>query len=251
MRLEGKNALVTGAGAGIGRAIATRFAREGAQVVVSDIDEAAGEVVAESIRQAGGVAHSIRADVRDEGDVRELTAKTAEKLGGLHVVVNNAGIDLIKSLVELTEEDWDAVFSVNVKGVFFGCKHAIPLMSGGGSIINIASVAASHGIPLLSVYCASKGAVTAFTRAMAQEYKAASVRFNTICPMVVDTAMGKNAVETFKTDYGIPFWEILEARQGRMVTVEEVADAAVFLASDESGFVNGHELVLDNGAASG
>jgi NAD(P)-dependent dehydrogenase (short-subunit alcohol dehydrogenase family) len=124
-------------------------------------------------------------------------------------------------------------------------------MSEGGSIINVASVAALRGVPLMSVYCASKGAVTAFTRALAQEYRGTSLRFNTICPMVVDTAMGRHAIDRYQKDYGIPFWEFLQARQGRLATVEEVAAAAVFLASDESSFTNGHALVLDNGAATG
>lgn len=253
MRLDGKKALVTGAAAGIGKAVALRFAREGAHVVVSDIQTQAGEAVAESIREAGGIAHFVRADVSRESDVQNLVRTSAEKLGGLNIAVHNAGIEIIKAVTELTEEDWDRIMSVNVKGVFFGCKHAAPVIeqSGGGTIVNMASAAGLIGQGLLSAYCASKGAVILFTKALAQEYKGRGIRFNVVCPMLVDTELGERFVERYEYGYDVPISELLRARQGRLITVDEVANNTLFLASDESSFINGHALVMDDGALSG
>ncbi len=253
MRLEGKNALITGAGAGIGKAIALRFAQEGARVVVGDIQNDAGEAVVNSIRKAGGIAHFIRTDVRREAEVKRLVTETVDKLGSLHIAVNNAGIEVIKPMPELTEEDWDGIMSVNVKGVFFGCKHAAPVIErcGGGTVINMASAAGLIGQALLSAYCASKGAVVLFTKALAQEYKGRGVRFNAICPMLVETELGQRFLDRYEKTYGVPIGEILRMRQGPLIRVDEVAAAAVFLASDQSTFVNGHALPLDNGGLSG
>ncbi|MBI5503324.1 MAG: SDR family oxidoreductase [Deltaproteobacteria bacterium] len=253
MRLQGRNALVTGAGAGIGKAVAQRFAFEGARVVVSDIQAAAGEAVVESIGSAGGVAHFIHADVSRESDVQHLVGAAVQMLGGLHIAVNNAGIELVKPMVELTEAEWDRIMAVNVKGVFFGCKYAAPAIeaSGGGTILNMASAAGLIGQGLLSAYCATKGAVIAFTRALAQEYRGRGLRFNALCPMLVDTELGDRFVESYEYTYGVPISELLHARQGRMITADEVASNALFLVSDESSFVNGHALVLDDGGISG
>ncbi len=253
MQLEKKRALITGAGAGIGKAIAIRFAREGAAVVVSDIQDQAGRAVVDSIHESGGKAHFVRADVTRESDVKRMIEEATSKLGGLDVLVNNAGMETIKRVVDLTEEDWDRLMNLNVKGVFFCCKHGIAALekSGGGSVINLASAAGLIGWPLLSVYCASKGAVVLFTKALSQEYKGSSLRFNTICPMVIETDMGTRFIDRYEKDFAVPVSAALQARQGRLGKVEEVASAAVFLASKESSFVNGHTLVLDNGGLSG
>ena len=253
MRLKGKNALVTGAAAGIGKAVALRFAREGARVIVSDVQAEAGELVAESIRKEGGVAHFIRADVSCESDVQNLVRTGADKLGGLQIAVHNAGIEIIKAVTELTEEDWDRIMAVNVKGVFFGCKYAAPVIeaSGGGTIVNMASAAGLVGQALLSAYCATKGAVVLFTKALAQEYKGRGVRFNVVCPMLVETELGERFIERYEYGYDVPISEMLRVRQGRMITVDEVANNTLFLASDESSFINGHALVMDDGALSG
>lgn len=251
MQLEGRSALVTGGGDGIGRAIAARFAREGARVVVADVCVERGEQTAEAIRKDGGAALFLQADVAREADVERMLREAASHLGGLHVLVNNAGLEITRRITEITEDEWDRVMAVNVKGVFFGCKHAIPLLlaHGGGSVINVASVAGIIGWPLQSALCASKGAVLSLTRALAQELKGTPLRFNAICPGLVRTAAGERLVESYDRDYGIPILSMIEARQGRMATVDEVAAAAVFLASDASSFVNGHALLVDNGAA--
>lgn len=253
MRLAKKRALVTGAGGGIGRAVAERFAREGAEVVVADIARESGERVVKGIQDAGGKGAFVAADVSREADIERMVSQAADRLGGLDILVNNAGIEIVQRVTEMTEADWNRLMGINVKGVMFGCKHAIPVLleSGGGSVINMASAAGLIGWPLLSLYCASKGAVILFTKAMAQEYKGTGLRFNAICPMVVETPLGGRFIERYEKDYNIPVRQALEARQGRLATVEEVADAAVFLASSESSFVNGHALVLDNGGLSG
>ncbi|MGH8998697.1 MAG: SDR family NAD(P)-dependent oxidoreductase [Acidimicrobiia bacterium] len=253
MRLEGKKALVTGAGRGIGRGVALALARQGAAVVVSDIDKDGGQAVAEEIGRAGGTAHFVAADVSRESDVQQMVAEAARALGGLNVLVNNAGIEIINPVTAITEEEWDKLMGINVKGTFFSCKHALPVIAegGGGSVVNIASAAGIIGLPLLSLYCASKGAVVLFTKAIAQEYKEAGVRVNSICPMVIETEMGDRFINRYTDDFGIPIMDVLNLRQGRLGTIEEVAGAVTFLASDESSFVNGHALPLDNGGLSG
>ena len=253
MRLSGKKALVTGAGAGIGKGIALALAREGAAVAVNDLSKATGEAVAEEIRRGGGKAVFVQADVAKETDVRRMVAETVEGLGGLQILVNNAGIEIVKPTVEVTEEEWDRLMAINVKGVFFGCKHAIPAIekSGGGSVINVASAAGLIGWPLLSLYCASKGAVVQFTKSLAQEYKGRGIRFNSLCPMVIQTDLGQRFIDRYQNDFKVPVMAALEARQGRLGTVEEVASAAVFLASDDASFVNGHPLALDGGGLAG
>jgi NAD(P)-dependent dehydrogenase (short-subunit alcohol dehydrogenase family) len=253
MRLEGRKALVTGAGRGIGRGVALGLAREGAAVVVSDVDKASGEAVADEIRQAGGTAHFVAADVSKESDVQQMVSEAARQLGGLNILVNNAGIEIVSPVTAITEEEWDRLMSINVKGVFFCCKHALPVMAegGGGSVINMASAAGIIGLPLLSLYCASKGAVVLFTKALAQEYKEAGVRVNSVCPVVIDTDMGKRFVDRYTDDFAVPIMDVLGLRQGRLGTIDEVVGAVTFLASDESSFVNGHALPVDNAMTSG
>ncbi len=252
MRLEKRVALVTGAGAGIGKAIAETFAREGARVVVNDVNPAAGQAVADSIRREGGEAAFIRGDVSKEGDAREIVAFTVRTYGRLDVLVNNAGIELIKPTHELTEQDWDAVMNVNLKGTFFVSKHGViqMLAQGGGNIINVASAAGLIGFPLLASYCASKGGVVQLTRAMALEYRPANIRVNAICPALVKTDLGDRFVDTYKA-FGIPANELLMSMQGRIGTVEDVAGAALFLAGDAASFINGVALPLDGGACAG
>src|SRR5262245_38963890 len=194
MRLQGKVALVTGAGNGIGRAIARKMAQEGARIVVNDMHTPSGEVTVEEIKREGGEARFCSADVSQEIEVRNLFSFVEQTYGALQVLVNNAGVEVVKPVTEITEQEWDWIQGINLKGVFLCTKHALPLLerSGGGSIVNLASAAGVVGAALWSAYCASKGGVVLFTKAVAQEVKmAGKIRVNCICPMSVDTGMAR------------------------------------------------------------
>ena len=252
MRLKDKVALVTGAGAGIGKAIAETFAKEGAKVVVNDMNPGTGQAVADGICKGGGTAAFVQADVSKETEADKIVKFTVEKYGRLDILVNNAGIELIKPTHELTEQDWDTVMNVNLKGCFLVSKHGViqMLAQGSGSIINMASAAGLIGFPLLGSYCATKGGVIQLTKTMALEYRAANIRVNAICPALIKTDLGDRFVESYQAA-GIPAEELLMTMQGRMGTVEDVAGAALFLASDDSSFVNGVTLPVDGGACAG
>jgi NAD(P)-dependent dehydrogenase (short-subunit alcohol dehydrogenase family) len=256
MRLKGKVALVTGAGNGIGRAVALKVAQEGARVVVNDIHVPSGEVTVEEIKKGGGEARFCAADVSKEIEVRNLFYFIEQTYSGLQVLVNNAGVEIVKPVTETSEQEWDWLLGINLKGVFLCTKHGLPLLerSGGGTVVNVASAAGIIGAALWSAYCASKGGVVLFTRAVAQEVKmAGKIRVNCICPMLVDTDMTVRGLEASKR-YGVgkDIWEkSFVPRQARLIKPEEVANAVVFLASDESSPINGHALYLDNGALAG
>jgi len=252
MRLKDKVALVTGAGAGIGKAIAETFAKEGAKVVVNDLNPATAQVVADGINKGGGAAAFVHADVSKEADAVKIVKFTVDTYGSLDILVNNAGIELIKPTHELTEQDWDSVMNVNLKGCFLVSKHGViqMLAQGGGSIINMASAAGIIGFPLLASYCATKGGVVQLTKSMALEYRPANVRVNAICPALIETDLGDRFVESYNAA-GIPAEELLMSMQGRMGTVQDVAGAALFLASDDASFVNGVALPVDGGACAG
>lgn len=256
MRLKDKVVLVTGAGNGIGRAIARKMAREGAKVVVNDLHVPSGEVTVEEIKHEGGEARFCAADVSQELEVRNLLHFVEQAYGGLHILVNNAGVELVKPVTEVTEQEWDWLMGINLKGVFLCTKHGLPLIerSGGGSVVNLASAAGVIGAALWSLYCASKGGVVLFTKAVAQEVKmAGKIRVNCLCPMFVDTGMASRGLEVYKRyGFGEDVWQqSFVPRQVRLITPEEVANAAVFLASDESSPINGHALYLDNGGLAG
>lgn len=252
MQLKGKRTLITGAGAGLGREMALAFAAQGAVIMVSDLSgDAAAKVVGE-IADKGGTAYANTADVTREQDVAAMVEQAAADMGGIDCLINNAGIEIIKPVTDLTEAEWDNLMAINVKGVFLGCKHAAPhLTASKGNIINLASAAGIIGMPLLSLYCASKGAVVQMTKALAQEFKEAGVRVNALCPMVIGTDMGDRFIERYEKDYGIPVSDVIIPRQGRLGEPREVADAAVFLASDAASFINGVALPVDNGGTAG
>jgi len=257
MKLKDKVALVTGAGAGIGQAIALRFAQEGASVMVADCNrspDASGEATVKMIKDAGGEASFVFADVSKAADTEKMVKATIETYGKLDILVNNAGIWMCKPMTEVTEEEWDTLMSINMKGVFLGSKYAIPEMvnQGGGVIINMSSVAGYVGAPLTTTYCASKGGVLLLTRAMAAELRPLNIRVNALNPGIIDDGMGQRLLkdfESFALAFGVSdVTERLIAPQGRLGTPEDVANAALFLASDAASYVTGHVLVVDGGA---
>jgi NAD(P)-dependent dehydrogenase (short-subunit alcohol dehydrogenase family) len=240
MRLDGKVAVVTGAGSGIGRSIATVFHREGAKVVLADISGREKELAEE----LGSGAIAVRADVTHSGDVQAMTQAAVAGFGRLDVLCNNAGIDGVAApLSEYPEDQFDQVMAVNVRGTFLGMRYAIPemLKNGGGSIINMASIGGLVALPTLVAYSASKGAVLQMTRVSAVEYGAAGIRVNTICPGAIDTPLVR--------EFDPAFIEQITAMtpQHRIADVEEVAAVALFLASDESSFVTGSHITVDGG----
>jgi NAD(P)-dependent dehydrogenase (short-subunit alcohol dehydrogenase family) len=245
-RLRGKRIIVTGAGSGIGRAIALRFAAEGARVVISDVDEeAAARVAAET----GGETLVRKTDVTSTSEVETLVQASVEEWGGLDVMVNNAGIGVAGTTTVTTEEDYERVMDVCLRGTFLGMKHAIPAIrdSEGGSVINMSSVAALVGIADRAVYSAAKGAILAITRAAAIDHVEEGVRVNCIAPGTVDTPW----IGRITAGYDDPeeARRNMQARQphGRLVTPEEIAAMAAYLASDESASVIGACMVVDGG----
>jgi NAD(P)-dependent dehydrogenase (short-subunit alcohol dehydrogenase family) len=245
-RLEGKRAIVTGAGAGIGRSIALRFAEEGARVAVADVDEEAAKRVASEI---DGEALARRTNVARAGEVEALVADVVEAWGGLDVMVNNAGVGVAATAVSTTEDDYERVMDVCVRGTLLGMKYAIPAIreSGGGSVINMSSVAALVGITDRAVYSAAKGAILSLTRAAAIDHVEEGVRVNCIAPGTVDTPW----IDRITSGYDNPEQARanMQARQphNRFVTPEEIAAMAAYLASDESASCIGACMVVDGG----
>jgi NAD(P)-dependent dehydrogenase (short-subunit alcohol dehydrogenase family) len=232
--LAGKVALITGAASGIGRAAAMLFAREGAAVAVTDINKR-GE------------------DVSQAPDCRRVVERTLREFGGIHVLFNNAGIMRRASVVELSEEDWDRVMLVNVKSIFLMSRQVIPIMAkaGGGSIINTASGWGIAGGPRAAVYCASKGAVVLLTKAMAIDHGPQNIRVNCICPGDTDTGMLRNEARQLGEQEDRFLAEAARRPLGRIGKPEEIAQAALYLASDAASFVTGTALVVDGGGLAG
>lgn len=248
MRLTNKVALITGAGSGIGRESALLFSREGASVLVADLNQDAGEETAAQIRQAGGAAHFVRADVSSAGDCQAMIQAAEERFGGLHVLFNNAGIMLAEDggAVDTEEAVWDLTMNVNLKGVFFGCKYGIPalLRSGGGSVINVASFVALLGAatPQLA-YTASKGGVLALSRELAVIHARQGIRVNALCPGPLRTELLMKVLNTPEKQQR----RLVHIPMGRFGEASEIAQAALFLASDESSFVTGATFTVDGG----
>jgi NAD(P)-dependent dehydrogenase (short-subunit alcohol dehydrogenase family) len=246
MKLKGKIAIVTGAGSGIGAATARLFAAEGATVVVADRNTTAAERIA---REIGRAASALAVDVSKSAEVKAMIDGTVNRHGRLDILVNNAGYGITGSVVETSEEDWDALMSVNVKGVFLGCKFAIPHMKrqGGGVIVSTASTTSKAGIPNRAAYVTSKGAVAAMTRAMAMDHVGDNIRINCVAPGTIESPYFMEMMKQVPDPAG--FKKGLEVRQpmGRMGTPEEIAKAMLFLASDDSSFCTGSTLFADGG----
>lgn len=245
-RLAGKRALVTGGAAGIGSEISRRFAAEGGRVVVADLDGAAAEAVA---RELGGEHLAVEVDVSSESGVEAMVSRVVGEWGGLDVLVNNAGVGVAAAVDATAMEDFERVMAINVGGTFLCMKHGIPAIreSGGGSVINLSSIAALVGVSDRAVYSAAKGAILSLTRAAAMDHIGEGVRINCIAPGTVDTPW----VDRITADYPNPeeARENMRARQphGRLVTPQEIAAMAAYLASDEAASAVGAVMVVDGG----
>ena len=252
-RLNGKVALITGGASGIGRATALRFAREGAAVSIADVNEPAGNSVVQEINDNGGRALFTPADVTHVADCKRIVKNTIDHFGAIHILFNNAGIIRRASVVELSEEDWDRVIAVNVKSAFLMSREVIPIMikAGGGSIVNMASGWGLAGGPKAAAYCASKGAVVLLTKAMAVDHGRQNIRVNCLCPGDTNTDMLRTEAQQLGELDGQFLAESAHRPLGRVGRPEEIAQAALYLASDGASFVTGTALVVDGGGLAG
>lgn len=248
-RFEGKVVLITGAGVGIGRAAAVRFAREGAKVAVNSVTPANGAETLRLVKAAGAEGIYIQGDVSQEGDARRLAAETIAAFGRIDVLVNNAGIVLPGRVDNTAEEDWDRTMAVNLKGPYLVSKHVIPQMQkqGGGAIVHTASVVATKGVKDRAAYSASKGGLLALAKAMAADYLADRIRVNCVCPGTTATPSLERRIQAFPDPEKARADFIARQPMGRLGTDEEIAAAILFAASDEAGFMNGAALFIDGG----
>jgi len=250
VRLAGKVAIVTGGAGGMGRATAMLFAREGASVVVGDVDQEGGARLQAEVAAAGGTLVYRRCDVSVEADVADLVATAEARFGKLDTIFNNAGVEQpVTPSPEVTEALFDRVIGINLKGTFFGCKHAIPalLRAGGGTIVNNSSVSAFANVGGNLSYAASKGAVMSMTRVLAIEFAKRGIRVNAICPGVIDTEMNIRNRDRAADQEAWMVRSMAVTPLGRMGTGEEIAETVLYLASSQSSFVTGIGLLIDGG----
>jgi NAD(P)-dependent dehydrogenase (short-subunit alcohol dehydrogenase family) len=254
MLLKDKVALITGAGSGIGRASAIRFAQEGAKLMLADVRAESAANTAAEIEKAGGVARSVSVDVRVGAEVERMVNETVSAFGRLDILFNNAGVFVPKNVVNTSEEEWDWVVDVCLKGVFFGCKYAIPQMikQGGGVIVNTASGAGIKGVPELAAYQAAKGGVVIMSKGIALDFARDKIRCVSICPGVIETPIAENC-NIVPAGASQLVWERTTNMHplGRNGKPEEVAALAAFLASDEAGFITGVAVPIDGGLSAG
>ena len=254
MRFDQKSVIVTGAASGFGEAIATRFAAEGAQVVVADVDVAGGNRVVGSIKEAGGQAVFVRTDVSKAAEVKAMIDAAVAQFGGLDILVNNAGFShRMMPLWDLPEEEYDRVFSVNTKGVYLGAKYAVPVLRerGGGVIVNTASIGAVAPRPGVTAYNATKGAVVTMTRGLAIEVAPFRIRVNAVNPVAADTHFVKGALGMDSMPEPIRQAVVQGIPLGRLAEPRDVAAAVLFLASDDAEFLTGVCLNVDGGRSIG
>ncbi|HEV7252790.1 MAG TPA: SDR family oxidoreductase [Mesorhizobium sp.] len=244
-RLTGKTAIVTGGASGIGLAIVRAFLREGARVAV--LDREAEKL--DAVRELGDLGLAVTCDVADAQDVDRAVMSASDRLGPFNVLVNNAGIAIVGGLEEMSEADWDRTFAVNVKSIFLLSRRVIPMMrqAGGGSIVNIASESAFIGFPMHPAYCASKAAVVHLSRSMAARYAKDRIRVNALCPGTIDTPLYRNFLAQQDDPEGVN--RMVEAMHPLgLGTPEDIAHAAVYLASDESRYATGAPFLIDGGS---
>ncbi len=249
-RVEGKVALITGAASGLGAESARRMAREGARMVLTDLQADAGQAVADEILAAGGQALFLIHDVTDAARWADVVAAAVERFGRIDVLVNSAGVGSGgQPILEHTYEAWRRILSINLDGTFLGMRHAAPVMAagGGGSIINLSSILGKVGLAGASAYCASKGGVLMLTKAAAVELAPTGVRVNSVHPGFIETPMVINAIRDSENANEMRDMIISRHAMGRLGAPREIADGIVFLASDESSFMTGSELVIDGG----
>lgn len=249
-RLDDKVVLITGVAAGIGRTTAELFAKHGARIVGADIDAKNGASVTEAVQQSGGSMTFVKADVSNMKDIAKLFKITLE-LGGVDILFNNAGVEVSKGLMDTTEDDWERNVTVNLKSVFFCCKHAIQQMKekGKGVIINNSSVAGLVG-SFSPAYSAAKGGIIALTKALAADFGQYNIRINCICPGAIETPMLQRVIEFQGDPPDVRAMRLQKYPLGRFGTSEEVAQTALFLVSDDSSFVTGATIVVDGGFTS-
>ncbi len=246
MKLKGKRALITGGAQGIGQAIAQTFCRAGATVYIADINKETGTAAAAALNQEWGNVHFTLLDVSDDNDWQRVCSQIVGAAGGLDILVNNAGINIRKPIEEMSPDELDMMYQVNIKGPFLGIKHVLPIMksAGGGSIINMSSVCGLIGHKYTpEAYTTAKGAITTLTKAIASRYGEFNIRCNSINPSTANTAMVQNMLKD-------PVWReqrLGEVPLGRMAALQDIAEAALYLASNEAGFINGVTLPVDGG----
>lgn len=247
--LDKKTAIVTGAAAGIGRASALLFAYQGASIALADIDIEGGLNLQKDIEKLGGHARFIQTNVTDADECKKTVEKTVEVFGGLDILFNNAGVIVRQSVIELAESDWDRVMDVNVKSIYLMSKFAIPVMRSGdgGAIINTSSGWGIVGGPRAAAYCASKGAVVLLTKSMAIDFGPDGIRVNCICPGDTDTSMLRAEAHQLGQPEEQFMVDAADRPLGRVGTAEEIAKAALFLASEQASFVTGTSLIVDGG----
>lgn len=253
MQLAEKVALITGGASGIGRATALLFARAGAAIAIADVNADAGRRVADAIVQSGGRAFFESADVTRAADCQQVVERAIREFGRIDILFNNAGIIRRATVLDLSEEDWDRVMAVNLKSIYLMSREVIPHMqkAGGGAIINTASGWGLTGGAKAAVYCASKGAVVLLTKAMAIDHGPQNIRVNCICPGDTDTGMLREEAQQLREENSRFLAESAKRPLGRVGTPEELAQAALYLASDASSFVTGTTLVVDGGGLAG
>lgn len=250
MRFDGKRVIVTGAGSGFGEAIAARFAAEGAKVLVADLNEAGAARVAAEIEAAGGIALPQSVNVAEEAQVEAMVQRALDEWGGVDVLVNNAGYSHRQKLLwKISVEEFDAVFGVNVRGVFLGCKHAIPAMmeAGGGVIVNIASVGAVAPRPGVTPYNGTKGAVLTMTKGLALECARHNIRVNAVNPVAAETGFMKGATGQDALSDELKANLIASIPLGRLTDPTDIAAAVTFLASEDAQFITGTAINVDGG----